>query len=197
MGQAQCHGGVPQWLARRARTAAWRATLRCFTPFRTVQAAPGGAVVTIYVKRADVAGARYAAVSGVAAEQTVDELTACWMKQAKLRDVDPSLVTLHRVACSLHKPPPLAEADAKALDDPSLTLVEAGLASTAWLLATVAQAPLPGACACPVTCVWCLTARALQASRPSKLSCALCGCKRKALLPSWTRCGIASRTCCR
>ena len=107
--------------------------------------------MTLYVKRAGVAGARYAAVSGVALQQTVGEFTACWMKQAKLCDVDPSLVTLQLVACCPHKPPALAEAHAPALDDPSLTLAEAGIASTAWLLATVARALLPGACARPVT----------------------------------------------
>ena len=118
----------------------------------------------MYVKRVDVAGARYAAVSGVAMQQTVDEFIACWMKQAKLCGVDPSLVTLQLVACSPHKPLALAEEHATALDDPSLTLAEAGVASTAWLLATIARAPLTGVCARPVTRAGararCLTSRA-------------------------------------
>ena len=72
----------------------------------------------------DVAGARYAAVKTVDLEQTVDDLTAHWVFQAKL-DIEPSLVTLWLVKCGAHKPAP--EDETKELDDPRLTLAEAGI----------------------------------------------------------------------
>jgi hypothetical protein len=100
--------------------------------------------VTVWVKSVAVAGARYVAVKDVNVQQTVDDLITRWLAQAKL-DVDPSLVTLRLVACSARKPLSAEEAEAKELDDPSLTLADAGITRTAWLLAFVAGA-LDAAC---------------------------------------------------
>ena len=87
----------------------------------------------------DVAGAQYADVKAVDLQQTVSDFKRCWMPQAKL-DVDPSRVTLRLVACGARKPSAAEEAAAAELDDPSLTLAEAGVTGTAWLLAVVAGA---------------------------------------------------------
>jgi hypothetical protein len=85
----------------------------------------------------DVAGAQYAEVEDVELQQTVSKFKARWVVQAKL-DVDPSLVTLRLVACGARKPSTAEEAAAVELDDPSLSLAEARVTSTAWLLAFVA-----------------------------------------------------------
>jgi hypothetical protein len=95
--------------------------------------------VTLWVKPLDIAGARYVAVKDVNVLQTVDDFIARWMAQAKL-DVDPSRVTLRLVACGARKPSAAEEAAAAELDDPSLTLAEAGVTGTAWMLAKVAGA---------------------------------------------------------
>ena len=87
----------------------------------------------------DVTGARYAEVKGADPQQTVDDIIARWVAQAKL-DVDPSLVTLRLVKCGAGKPSPTQDADAKVLDDPSLNLAEAHVTGTAWLLADTVQA---------------------------------------------------------
>ena len=95
--------------------------------------------MTVWVKPRDIAGARYVEVEDVDLQQTVSKFIARWMAQAKL-DVDPSRVTLRLVACSARKPSSAEEAEAKELDDPSLTLADAGITRTAWLLAFVAGA---------------------------------------------------------
>ena len=87
----------------------------------------------------DVVGARYVAVKGVILQETVDDFTARWVAQAKL-DVDPALVTLRLVACGARKPSEAEDAAAALLDDPSLSLAEAGVTGTAWLLAYIAGA---------------------------------------------------------
>ena len=102
------------------------------------------AAVTLWVKPMDVAGAQYADVKAVDLQQTVSDFKRCWMPQAKL-DVDPSRVTLRLVACGARKPSAAEEAAAAELDDPSLTLADAGITRTAWLLAFVAGA-LDAAC---------------------------------------------------
>ena len=107
------------------------------------QAPQAGAPITVWVKRMDVAGARYAEVENVDLEQTVSKFIARWVSQAKL-DVDPSLVTLRLVKCGAGKPTPKQEAKAKVLDDPSLTLAEAKVTGTAWLSAFVAGASTIG-----------------------------------------------------
>ena len=93
--------------------------------------------MTVWVKRMDVAGARYVAVKGVDLQETVDDFTARWVEQAKL-DVDPSLVSLRLVKRGAGKPTAKQEAKAKVLDDPSLSLAEAKVTGTAWLLVFVA-----------------------------------------------------------
>ena len=107
------------------------------------QAPQAGAPITVWVKRMDVTGARYAEVEIVDLQQTVDDFIARWVAKAKL-DVDPSLVTLRLVKCGAGKPTPTQDADAKVLDDLSLSLAEAMVTGTAWLLADVTQS----ACRC-------------------------------------------------
>ena len=91
----------------------------------------------MWVKRTDVPGARYDFIKNVDPQELVAELIARWVAQAKL-DVDPSLVTLRLVKCGAGKPTAKQEAKAKALDDPSLSLAEAKVTGTAWMLAFVA-----------------------------------------------------------
>ncbi len=87
----------------------------------------------------DVADAQYTAVKGVDVLLTVDDFKARYVAAEKL-DVGPSLVTLRLVKCGARKPTPLAEANADVLDDPRLTLAEAGLTDGCSLLAFVAGA---------------------------------------------------------
>ena len=101
------------------------------------QAPQAGAPITVWVKRTDVTGARYAEVENVDPEQTVSKFIALWIKQEQL-DVRPSLVTLRLVKRGAGKPKPTEEAKATELDDPSMSLAEAKITGTAWLLAFVA-----------------------------------------------------------
>jgi hypothetical protein len=100
---------------------------------------PAGTPVTVWVKRMDVAGARYAAVKGVDLQDTVDDFTARWVVEEQ-PDLRPSHVTLRLTKCGKHKPTAAEEAAAVELDDPSLSLVDAGVSGTAWLMAYVAGA---------------------------------------------------------
>ena len=95
--------------------------------------------MTLWVKPRDMTGARYVEVEDVDLQQTVSKFIARWMAQAKL-DVDPSRVTLRLVACGARKPSAAEEAAAALLDDPRLTLAEAGVTAGCSLLAFVAGA---------------------------------------------------------
>ena len=106
------------------------------------QASQAGAPITVWVKRTDVAGARYDFIKNVDPEQLVAELIARWVAQAKL-DVDPSLVTLRLVPCGMRKPADAEEAAAAVLDNPRLTLDAAGITDGCSLLAFVAGALHP------------------------------------------------------
>jgi hypothetical protein len=86
-----------------------------------------------------VAGAQYADVKAVDLQQTVSDFKARWVSEEKL-DVRPSLVTLRLVACGARKPSAAEEAAAALLDDPRLTLAEAGVTAGCSLLAFVAGA---------------------------------------------------------
>jgi hypothetical protein len=97
--------------------------------------------VTLWLKPTDIAGARYVEVEDVDLQQTVSKFIARWMAQAKL-DVDPSLVTLRLVACGSRKPTAAEEAAAVVLDDPRLTLAEAGVTAGCSLLADTVQLAL-------------------------------------------------------
>ena len=101
------------------------------------QAPLAGAPITVWVKRTDVTGARYVAVKDVDGQQTVDDFIARWILQEQL-DVRPSLMTLKLVKRGAGKPTTKQEGKAKVLDDPSLSLAEAKVTGTAWLLAFVA-----------------------------------------------------------
>ena len=102
-----------------------------------LQAPQAGAPITVWVKRMDVAGARYVAVKGVDVLETVDDFIARWVADEKL-DVRPSLVTLRLVKRGAGKPTAKQEEKAKPLDDPSLSLAQAKVTDTAWLLTFVA-----------------------------------------------------------
>ena len=95
--------------------------------------------MTLWVKPLDIAGARYVAVKDVDLLQTVDHFIARWVFEEKL-DVRPSRVTLRLVACGARKPSAAEEAAAAELDDPRLTLAEAGVLDGCSLLAKVAGA---------------------------------------------------------
>ena len=96
--------------------------------------------MTVWVKRMDLAGARYVAVREVDLQATVDGFIARWVAQAKL-DVDPSLVTLRLVKCGARKPS--AEEEKQAVDiDPFDTLAVAGVSDNCKLLAFIASSAL-------------------------------------------------------
>jgi hypothetical protein len=95
--------------------------------------------VTVWVKRMDVAGAQYADVESVDLEQTVSKFKARWTAQAKL-DVDPALVSLRLVNSSARGPSAEDETRADELDDPRVSLTEAGITDSCSLLAFVAKA---------------------------------------------------------
>jgi hypothetical protein len=98
--------------------------------------ASAGTPVTVWVKRMDVAGARYVAVKGVDLQETVDDFTARWVVEEGLT-VRPSLVTLRLVACGLRKPSAAEEAAAVVLDDPRLSLAAVCVVDGCSLLAYV------------------------------------------------------------
>jgi|APGre2960657444_1045066.scaffolds.fasta_scaffold61258_1 hypothetical protein len=91
----------------------------------------------------DAQSARYVAVKGVDAQQSVDDFTARWVAQAKL-DVDPSLVTLRLVNASAEEPTEAEEAAAGVLR-PRLTLAAAGVTDGCSLLAFVESNAFPHA----------------------------------------------------
>ena len=111
--------------------------------------------VTVWVKRMDVAGARYDIVKNVDTGQLVAEFIARWVAQEKL-DAAPSLVSLRLVKCGARKPSAEEEKQAVELDDPSLSLGDVNITGTAWLLAFVAGVDtarfFPGAGTVPGTC---------------------------------------------
>ena len=103
--------------------------------------------MTVWVKRMDVAGARYDIVKNVDTGQLVAELIARWVVQAKL-DIDPSLVSLrlvHRGPGKLTKDPTERKAAEEAATtlDPADTLEEAGVVDGVWLLAVFATSFSP------------------------------------------------------
>ena len=99
--------------------------------------------LTLWVKRTDTVGARYAEVEDVDPRATVSKFIARWVASEKL-DVTPSLVSLRLVK----RGPaglPSAQEEAVALDsparllaDPSATLAQAGVADGSWLVAVFA-----------------------------------------------------------
>ena len=102
--------------------------------------------MTVWVKRMDVAGARYVDVENVDLEQTVSKFIARWTAQAKL-DIDPSLVSLRLVKCGARKPSAEEEKQAVELDDPRLSLAEAGITDGCSLLAFIASSAPRSPCA--------------------------------------------------
>ena len=112
-----------------------RASLACAAAVRCAQSLEEepGALRTLWVRRKDVQSAQYAAFAEVDLRMTVSAFKLLWMAKAKL-DVDPSLVALRLVRCCSRKPVAEEEEAAVLLDDPSLSLGEAGVTDTAWLL---------------------------------------------------------------
>ena len=85
----------------------------------------------------DRTGAQYVSVKGVDLQLTVEDFKECWAAQEKVAAAL-SLVTLRLAKCGERKPSVEEEQQAVELDDPSLSLAEAGVTGTAWLLACVA-----------------------------------------------------------
>ena len=102
--------------------------------------------VTVWVKRMDVAGAQYVSVKSVNCDTTVDDFKSRWVAQEKL-DAAPSLVSLRLVKCGARKPSAEEEKQAVELDDPRLSLDEAGITDGCSLLAFVASSALRSPCA--------------------------------------------------
>ena len=88
----------------------------------------------------DVLGARYVAVKGVDAQQSVDDFTTRFVAQAKL-DVDPSLVTLRLVITAGGEEPTEAEEASAVVLRPRISLADAGVTDGCSLLAFVAGSP--------------------------------------------------------
>ena len=102
--------------------------------------------VTVWVKRMDVAGAQYVSVKSVNCETTVDDFKSRWVAQEKL-DAAPSLVSLRLVKCGSRKPSAEEEKQAVELDDPRLSLAEAGVTDGCSLLAFIASSAPRSPCA--------------------------------------------------
>ena len=120
-----------------------------------MQAPQAGAPITVWVKRMDVTGAQYVEVEKVDLEQTVSKFKARWVAQEQL-GVRPSLVTLKLVKRGAGKPTPTQEAKAKTLGDPSLSLAQAKVTGTTWLLAFVAGALDARVCMLLSRCLVCV-----------------------------------------
>ena len=123
-------------------------SVRCARSHRALSQAASDALATIWVKRVDVAEGQYAPLSGVDLQQTVHGLKASWAAE-ELPSVRPSLITLRLVSRGTRKPSAAEEEAAAVLDDPSLSLSDAGVTGgTAWLLASVAGTAVafPGEC---------------------------------------------------
>ena len=122
--------------------------MRCGRSHRAPSQAASDAHATIWVKRVNVVEGQYSAKKSVDLEQTVDDFKASWAAE-ELPSVRPSLITLRLVSRGARKPSVAEEEAAAVLDDPSLSLSDAGVTGgTAWLLASVAgtAAALPGEC---------------------------------------------------
>ena len=93
------------------------------------------------MKRTDMEGVQYSGLRGVDPRSTIDEFKARWVADKKL-DIDPSLVTLRLVKCGARKPSSEEEKQAVELDDPRLSLADAGITDGCSLLAFVASSTL-------------------------------------------------------
>jgi hypothetical protein len=97
--------------------------------------------ITLWVRRKGATTLQYASLKGLDAQQTtVEDVKERWANQANLKVTDLSHVTLRLAKCGAHKPTPAEEVASVELDDPSLTLADAGITGTAWLLAETAGA---------------------------------------------------------
>ena len=119
----------------------------CARSHRAPSQAESDALATIWVKRLDVPGARFASVKDVDLLQTVDALTESWAAE-ELPSVRPSLITLRLLmSCTGDEPTADDELTAKVLQ-PRLTLAAAGVTDGCSLLASVTgtAVTLPGEC---------------------------------------------------
>ena len=135
-------GEAPQVRYAAKHTPAGCATSCACAALRPLRGAQPAERWTLWLKRTDVAGARYDLNKHVDPGQLVAELIARWVSDEKL-DVRPSLVTLRLVKRGPGVPTASEEAQAAPLE-PRLSLREAGLADGSSLLACIAGAP-PGA----------------------------------------------------
>jgi len=131
---------------------------------------PQAGGLTLWVKRTDVLNARYTASLQVGAASTVDEFIARWVAELHL-DCHPSLVSLRLVKCGARKPSSEEEKQAVELDDPRLSLAEAGITDGCSLLAfiasslgTVLPVDAPGELDWLTRLSWCLPQRLLRYS---------------------------------
>ena len=128
----------------------------------------------------DVAGAQYVALKRVDLQETVDDFKARWVAQAKL-DVDQSLVTLRLVPCGPRKPSEAEEAAVAVLDDPRLTLADAGITDGCSLLAFTASSACAVHCACRTYVIHGLPAQARRCPplRPPVRTCCCAACSAR------------------
>jgi hypothetical protein len=92
-----------------------------------VQTAQPGERWTLWVKRTDVQGARYAEIEDVDCSLTVSKLIVRWVSEEKL-DVRPSLVSLRLVPCAPGDDPSEEQELAATALSPRRTLRDAGIA---------------------------------------------------------------------
>jgi hypothetical protein len=103
-----------------------------------MQTAQPGERWTLWVKRTDVQGARYAEIEDVDCSLTVSKLIARWVSEEKL-DVRPSLVSLRLVPCAPGDDPSEEQELAATALSPRRTLRAAGVTDGSSLLADFAK----------------------------------------------------------
>ena len=94
--------------------------------------------LTLWVKRTDFRDAPYFITRHVARDCLVADFIARWVAELHL-DCHPSLVSLRLVKCGARKPSSEEEKQAVELDDPRLSLAEAGITDGCSLLAFIAS----------------------------------------------------------
>jgi hypothetical protein len=136
-------GEAPQVRYAAKHTPAGCATSCACAALRPLRGAQPAERWTLWLKRTDVDGARYAEIEGVDSSLTVSKLIARWVSDKKL-DVDPSLVTLRLVKRGPGDDPSEAQEQAATELSPRRTLREAGVADGSSLLACFAAARRSG-----------------------------------------------------
>lgn len=138
------------WLERLRRCGCVSAESRALSVNpKAPSAATQSDVCAIFIKPADVEGAQYSVLDNVALTTRLDEVKKLWAR-SQLLPASPSLIVLRRVSTGASMPSADDEAAAfqssdAILNDPSLTVLEAQLSPTSWLLArTCTRLPAAG-----------------------------------------------------